>query len=563
MGLWYSKDSEFELIAYSYADHAGCNDDCKSTSGGIQFLRDKLVSWSSKKQDYFVMSDSEDFTVTYTVVSSPFGGLSDIGSPRVDGPPVMPEDPYAYVVSAFQAPPSPDFVPGPEQAPPSPVYVPYVLEPVYPKFMPPEDKVLPAEEQPLPAAVSPTADSPGYIPESDPEEDPADYPADGGDDNDDDDESSDDDEYDDEDVEEDEDEEEHPWLGYLSQLRHLHHFVSSPLPVPPPLPASPTYPLGYRAAMIRLRVESPFTSHTLPLPLPIVLPHTRAYVAMMRAAAPSTYILAPRSGMLPSEIPPSGTPPLLPIPAPTSSPSLLLPSADHGADTPEVCLPPRKRLCIAFGPRYEVGESLSAPIARPMRGFRADYGFVATMDREIRRDLERYVGYGITYTWDEMLEDMPGAPTTDDIELGRRMTNLVTTVRQDTDEIYGRLDEAQEARAVLSGRLNLLGRDKRSHAYTALLIEREARLSREAWSRSMEASDIARAEVMSLRTTVLAQQSEIAALLAANRTRQAHLAVTLRLMSTLQTQVTALQSQRGPAKDPSQPEVPEEADSSS
>ncbi|GJT79541.1 hypothetical protein Tco_1053883 [Tanacetum coccineum] len=61
-----------------------------------------------------VMSDSEDSTVTYTAVSSPFGGLSDIGSPRVDGPPVMPEDPYAYVVAAFQAPPSPDYVPGPE-----------------------------------------------------------------------------------------------------------------------------------------------------------------------------------------------------------------------------------------------------------------------------------------------------------------------------------------------------------------------------------------------------------------------------------------------------------------
>ncbi|GJT02847.1 uncharacterized mitochondrial protein-like protein [Tanacetum coccineum] len=46
MGLWYSKDSGFELIAYSDEDHAGCNDDCKSTSGGIQFLGDKLVSWS-------------------------------------------------------------------------------------------------------------------------------------------------------------------------------------------------------------------------------------------------------------------------------------------------------------------------------------------------------------------------------------------------------------------------------------------------------------------------------------------------------------------------------------
>ncbi|GJR07702.1 hypothetical protein Tco_0790354 [Tanacetum coccineum] len=59
MGLWYLKDSEFELIAYSDADHAGCKDDCKSTSGGLQFLGGKLVSWSSKKQDCTAMSTAE------------------------------------------------------------------------------------------------------------------------------------------------------------------------------------------------------------------------------------------------------------------------------------------------------------------------------------------------------------------------------------------------------------------------------------------------------------------------------------------------------------------------
>ncbi|GJU82539.1 retrovirus-related pol polyprotein from transposon TNT 1-94 [Tanacetum coccineum] len=59
MGLWYPKDSGFELIAYSDADHAGCKDDCKSTSGGLQFLGEKLVSWSSKKQDCTAMSTAE------------------------------------------------------------------------------------------------------------------------------------------------------------------------------------------------------------------------------------------------------------------------------------------------------------------------------------------------------------------------------------------------------------------------------------------------------------------------------------------------------------------------
>ncbi|GJQ88972.1 putative reverse transcriptase domain-containing protein [Tanacetum coccineum] len=360
---------------------------------------------SSKFQELdFVMSDSEDSTVTYTEVSSPFEDLSDIGSPRVDGLPMMLEDPYVEV--ALQAPPSPNYVPGPEY-PPSSVYVPYVPEPVYPEFMPPVDDVLPAEEQPLPATVSPTADSPGYITESDPEEDPeeddedpeedlADYLDDRDDDE-------------DEDEDEDEEEEEHPApadfapppvhrvMARMSvraqtpiSLPLDTEILSPPLPIsPPPLPASPTYHLGYIAAMIRLRAESPSTSHPLPLPSPIVLPYTRAFMAIMRVVVPSTYILAPRSGILPSETPPSGTSPLLPIPLPTPSPPLLLPSTVCRAGVSEVTLPPRKRLCIALGLRFEVSESSSALTARPTGGFRADYGFVGTLDDEIRRDPER------------------------------------------------------------------------------------------------------------------------------------------------------------------------------
>nr|GEX22073.1 hypothetical protein [Tanacetum cinerariifolium] len=51
-GLWYTKDSGFELTGFSYADYAGCKDTFKSASGGAQFLGEKLVSWSSKKQDF-------------------------------------------------------------------------------------------------------------------------------------------------------------------------------------------------------------------------------------------------------------------------------------------------------------------------------------------------------------------------------------------------------------------------------------------------------------------------------------------------------------------------------
>nr|GEX43187.1 hypothetical protein [Tanacetum cinerariifolium] len=60
MRLWHLKDTSSELTAFSNSDHAGCLDSRKSTSGGIKFLGgDKLVSWSSKKQDCTLMSSAE------------------------------------------------------------------------------------------------------------------------------------------------------------------------------------------------------------------------------------------------------------------------------------------------------------------------------------------------------------------------------------------------------------------------------------------------------------------------------------------------------------------------
>ncbi|GJY13695.1 hypothetical protein Tco_0383004 [Tanacetum coccineum] len=178
--------------------------------GGLLGLKDfKMILRVTTAQEVnkardFVMSDSEHSTVTYTEISSEFEDLSDIESPGgivhgYHGLPMMPEDPYAYVEAAMQEPPPPDFVP----------------ESVYPEFMPPKDDVLLAEEKPLPTAVSPIADSLGYITESDedpkeeddedPEEDLADYSTD-RDDKEDEEESSGED-ADDEEEDEDEDEE--------------------------------------------------------------------------------------------------------------------------------------------------------------------------------------------------------------------------------------------------------------------------------------------------------------------------------------------------------------------
>nr|GEV43135.1 integrase, catalytic region, zinc finger, CCHC-type, peptidase aspartic, catalytic [Tanacetum cinerariifolium] len=58
-GFWYMKDSGFELTRFSDADYAGCKDTFKSTSSGAQFLGEKLVSWSSKKQDCTALSTAE------------------------------------------------------------------------------------------------------------------------------------------------------------------------------------------------------------------------------------------------------------------------------------------------------------------------------------------------------------------------------------------------------------------------------------------------------------------------------------------------------------------------
>ncbi|GJV05197.1 putative reverse transcriptase domain-containing protein [Tanacetum coccineum] len=318
-----------------------------------------------------------------------------------------------------QAPPLPDNVPGLEHA---------------------DDEIV-AKDQPYDEDASPTSQLHDYVPESDPEanseedddedpeEDPVDYPADGGDDGDDEDEPLEEDEDDDVDMEadEDEEEEEHPApadsvvvaLPATDQAPsaeetepfetdesaatppphpayHVTTRISIPAPVPTPVwsdaeipspslplsppspvlspapPPSPIHLLGYRAAMIWMRAEAASTSHSLPLPPPFILSPTR------------------------SDAPSSGIPPPLPISVPTSSPPLLLPSASRREDKPEVTLPPRKRLGIDLGPRYKVGESSSAAAARPAGGLRADYGFVATMDREIRCDPERDVGYGIT-----------------------------------------------------------------------------------------------------------------------------------------------------------------------
>nr|GFA55251.1 uncharacterized mitochondrial protein AtMg00810-like [Tanacetum cinerariifolium] len=58
-GLWYSKDSGIALIAFANADHAVCQDTRRGTSGSMQLLGDRLVSWSSKRHKSTAISSME------------------------------------------------------------------------------------------------------------------------------------------------------------------------------------------------------------------------------------------------------------------------------------------------------------------------------------------------------------------------------------------------------------------------------------------------------------------------------------------------------------------------
>ncbi|GKE74382.1 hypothetical protein Tco_1536423, partial [Tanacetum coccineum] len=198
------------------------------------------------------------------------------------------------------APASPDYVPGPKELEQAPFSLDYVPRPKYLEYLAPSDEEIPIEDQPYAITDSPIALSLGYIADSDPEEDsedgPVDYPADGGD--------SDDDDSSDDDKEEEEaskEEEDIIWLrptlllhllltmspllrrqNRLRPMKERHAsclatpaLPSSPLLIVPHPYGSPNHvrtPLGFRAAMGRLRASSPSTHHLLhpspPLPPP-------------------------------------------------------------------------------------------------------------------------------------------------------------------------------------------------------------------------------------------------------------------------------------------------------
>ncbi|GKA15071.1 putative reverse transcriptase domain-containing protein [Tanacetum coccineum] len=111
---------------------------------------------------------------------------------------------------------------------------------------------------------------------------------------------------------------------------------------------------------------------------------------------------------------------------------------------PEITLPPRKRLVIDLGPRYEIRESLVVAATRPVRGRRADYGFIGTMDTEIRRRRAKEVGYRIRDVWVDPREAVEEVARMTLGGVNTRVTELTAVQEQDTQVIYAVIEDTQD-----------------------------------------------------------------------------------------------------------------------
>ncbi|GKB46065.1 hypothetical protein Tco_0896818, partial [Tanacetum coccineum] len=393
-------------------------------------------------------------------------------------------------------------------APPSPDYIPGSKDPQ----TPPDEHELLAEEQPLPPVDSPTAESPGYVTESDPEEDPeeyeddetedgpVDYPMDGGDDGDDDNGDSSRDDANDEDEDEDEEEEEH-----LAP-------ADSAVVVPADEPTSISLPPEAEAERL-LAMTTPSPSPPISLSLPsageclVRISSTQALIDAVIVTLPS--------------------PPLPPLP-----PSLYIPPpVDRRDDILESEQAPRKRLCLStLGSRYEIKESSTA---RPTRGRGIDYGD----------------------TWVDPAEAVPEI--------------VPMTVEEDSrSRISQRVDMDTQ-------RVDLLMGDRMTIQETVWMVEEEAYASRKAWAHSIGLSQATHQELQTHRDHVYAhetylqahqtqlqlqgtliqtqhqvhgtrfqmQQAEITALQETDRRRQAQMVETLCVMRDMRREVGDMQTE--------------------
>ncbi|GKA44061.1 hypothetical protein Tco_0736785 [Tanacetum coccineum] len=396
-----------------------------------------------------------------------------------------------------------------------------------------DDHEFPTEEQSLPPIDSPTAESPGYIIESDPEEDPegyeddetedglVDYPMDGGDDGDDDDcDSSRDDtnDEDEDDEDEEEEEEEHIAPADSTIVAPVDEHVFPPEGIEPVIPPPSTnITIGARVTV------RPQTSISLP---PEAEVERLLTITTLSPSPPSAGERLARC-----MAPPAHSPPLLPSSrCPTQIETLRLASTQALIDAVTAALPSAPLSPSLYIPppvdrsRYEVGDSSTT---RPTRGQGIDYGFVSTIDAEERRQGIIGVGYGIRGTWVDPAEAvLEIAPMTVG-EVNTRVTELAELHEHDTQDLM----TLQE---------------------TVWMVEEEAYASREAWAHSIGLSQATHQELQTHR-----DHAELAALRETDRRRQDQMVETLQVIrdmrgeiSDMQAELLALREQQRRARQP-------------
>ncbi|GJU67776.1 hypothetical protein Tco_1254035 [Tanacetum coccineum] len=515
---------------------------------------------------------SASSAVTYTSVytdSEPgrvFWGadeeISDGGIPRVivlgyDGLPMQPV-----------APPSPDYIPGPEdpQTPPvpqdederEPMFVhahdpDYVPEPIYPEYIPLEDEhEFPAEEQPLPPVDSPTAESPGYVTESDLKEDPeeyeddeiedgpVDYPIDGGDDGDDDDGDS------SGDVADDEDEEEEEHLAPADSAV----VVPADEPVSPPEGTEPVIPPPSTDITIGARITvRPQASISLPPEAEV----ERLLAMTTPSPSPPISLSPPSAGERLARI--ASTQALIDVvTAALPSPPLPLP----------LYIPPP-----VDRSRYEIEESSTA---RPTRHRGVDYGFISTVDAKARRQGISEVGYDIRDTWVDPTEAVPEIAPMTVGEVNTRVTELAELHEHDTHDLYALLEDAQDNRSRIS---QLVDMDSQRATHQELQTHHDHVYVHETHIQAYQTQlqlqgTLIQTQHQVHETRFQMQQAEIAALREIDRRHQPQMVDTLRVMGDMRQEIgdmlaelLALREQQRRARQPTpDARIPDHQDAS-
>nr|GEY77897.1 hypothetical protein [Tanacetum cinerariifolium] len=285
--------------------------------------------------------------------------------------------------------------------------------------------------------------------DEDPEEDPADYPTDH---NYEEDPSGDyaDEEDEEQDEDDDDEEKEHPALA------------DSILPPP------------------ALRVTARISSRPQPPTQFFTKEDAERFLAMPIPPPSPLTLLSSSLPQIPSPLL-SASPPILPIPQPAISPPLQLLSSDRRADRPEllssdrradrpkVTLPHQKRLNIVHCLGYEVGESSVVVAARPMEGRKADYGFVDSVEAEIKRRRAEDIGYGIKDTWIDPRDVAKEVALTTLEGVNTRVTELAVVQEQDTQDIYGVMEDTQGRQTEIFERVEALIDDSQYHYETCRL----------------------------------------------------------------------------------------------